>query len=97
VRGNDATCRVGGDEFLILMTDTNAEVAATVAERIKRAVTDSLIPTRQGLIRMTTSVGVAVRKPKETTTLDELIARADEGLMAAKSRSRSSSRYTSED
>jgi PleD family two-component response regulator len=41
---------------------------------------------------MTTSVGIAVRKPKENTTLDELIARADEGLMAAKSRGRSPNR-----
>ena len=92
VRGSDATCRVGGDEFLILMTDTNAQVAATVADRIKRAVTESLIPTRQGAIRMTTSVGISVRKPRETTTLDDLIARADDSLMTAKSRSRSPNR-----
>jgi diguanylate cyclase (GGDEF)-like protein len=92
VRGSDAICRVGGDEFLVLMTETSAEVAATVADRIQRAVTESLIPTRQGPIRMSTSVGVSVRKPKEATTLDELIARADKGLMAAKSRSRGPNR-----
>jgi two-component system cell cycle response regulator len=94
VRGNDATCRVGGDEFLILMTETNAEIAATVADRVSRAIKDSPIATRQGSIRMSTSVGVTVRKPKEPTTAEQLIERADQGLMAAKSKSRHQSRRT---
>jgi PleD family two-component response regulator len=41
---------------------------------------------------MSTSVGISVRKPKEATTLDELIERADKGLLAAKSRGRSPNR-----
>src|SRR5690606_7317908 len=48
VRGEDSICRVGGDEFLVLMNDTDAAVATRVAERIRRAITDTAIPTRDG-------------------------------------------------
>jgi diguanylate cyclase (GGDEF)-like protein len=95
VRGNDASCRIGGDEFLILMTDTNAKVAASVTERIRRTLAETSISTRHGAIRMSTSVGITVRKPKEETTVDELIERADQGLMASKSRGRNRARPAS--
>jgi diguanylate cyclase (GGDEF)-like protein len=88
IRGNDVTCRIGGDEFLILMTDTNAGVAATVADRVRQAITEITLPARLGTIRMSTSVGFTVRKPNERITVDALIERADQGLLQSKSRGR---------
>ena len=44
VRGDDAICRLGGDEFLVLMADTDAAIASRVAERIRRAITDTPCP-----------------------------------------------------
>jgi len=85
VRGDDVTCRIGGDEFLLLMTDTNERMAAQVSERVRRAITESPIPTRQGNIPMSLSVGFTVRQPKEQITLDELLDKADRGLMKSKS------------
>ena len=85
VRGHDITCRIGGDEFLLLMGNTDEAVAARVSERVRRAITDSPIPTRQGSIPMSLSVGYTIRQPKESITLDELIDRADRGLMKSKS------------
>ena len=88
IRSSDATCRVGGDEFLILMRDTSAETAATVAERIRRSVTATPIPTRQGGLPMSISVGFTIRKPREAIAVDELIERADQALMKSKSEGR---------
>ena len=44
VRGDDAICRLGGDEFLVLMADTDAAIASRVAERIRHAITDTAVP-----------------------------------------------------
>jgi diguanylate cyclase (GGDEF)-like protein len=94
IRGNDVTCRIGGDEFLLLMADTPADTAARVAERVRHNVTDTPIPTRQGGIPMSISVGFTIRKPKEEVTVDQLIERADQGLMASKSAGRNRVRST---
>jgi diguanylate cyclase (GGDEF)-like protein len=94
IRSNDVTCRIGGDEFLLLMANTNAETAARVAERVRHSVTESPIPTSQGSIPMSISVGFTIRKPKEVVTVDQLIERADQGLMASKSAGRNRVRTT---
>jgi diguanylate cyclase (GGDEF)-like protein len=94
IRSNDVTCRIGGDEFILLMANTNADTAARVAERVRRSVTDTAIPTSQGGIPMSISVGFTIRKPKEVVTVDQLIERADQGLLASKSAGRNRVRTT---
>lgn len=84
VRGPDVTCRIGGDEFLLIMTDTDQATAAKVAERVRRGITDTPIPTRQGSMPMSISVGYTVRSPNEQVTLEQLLERADSGLMQSK-------------
>ena len=61
VRGDDAICRLGGDEFLVLMADTDATIASRVAERIRHAITDTAVPTRDGAMPISVSVGCTVR------------------------------------
>jgi diguanylate cyclase (GGDEF)-like protein len=94
VRNNDAVCRIGGDEFLILMSDTDAPTASKIAERIRRAVTETPVPTRDGTLPMSVSVGYTVRLPKDEAAIDALLERADQALLEAKSAGRNRVRMT---
>jgi len=95
VRNNDVVCRIGGDEFLIVMADTDAPAASNVAERVRRVITDSVVPTRDGAMPMSVSVGCTVRAPREDLPVDELLERADQALLQAKSGGRNRVRMTS--
>jgi len=95
VRGDDAICRLGGDEFLVLMADTHAAIATRVAERMRHAITDSPVPTRDGPISVSVSVGCTVRQPREPTAIDALLERADKALMESKAAGRNRVRITS--
>jgi diguanylate cyclase (GGDEF)-like protein len=94
VRGDDAICRLGGDEFLVLMADTDAAIAARVAERIRHAINDTPVPTRDGALSVSVSVGCTVRQPRDTTAVEALLERADEALMESKAAGRNRVRLT---
>lgn len=83
-RSSDFSCRIGGDEFLLIMVDTDADAAHAVAERLRADVTGTPVRTRQGALPISVSIGGTVREPGETISADELIARADNGLMQSK-------------
>ena len=88
VRGDDAICRLGGDEFLVLMADTDANIANRAAERIRHAITDSPIPTRDGAMSMSVSVGCTIRQARDATAVEALLERADQALMQSKAAGR---------
>lgn len=88
IRTNDSVCRVGGDEFLLLMKDADSESARHTAERVRRSVVETSVPTRQGEIRLSTSVGFAVKSGKDEISVEELIDRADQALLKSKSQGR---------
>jgi diguanylate cyclase (GGDEF)-like protein len=94
VRGDDAICRLGGDEFLVLMADTDATTASRVAERIRRAITEAPVPTRDGAVSVSLSVGCTVRQPRDTTAIETLLERADQALMQSKASGRNRVRMT---
>lgn len=94
VRGDDAVCRIGGDEFLVLMREADAKPAARIAERIRRVITDAPIPTRDGAVPMSVSVGFTVRSPDEQLSVDELLGRADQALLESKAAGRNRVRMT---
>ncbi|MBE7636871.1 PleD family two-component system response regulator [Sneathiella sp. P13V-1] len=84
VRGIDLACRYGGEEFVVLMPDTDLAVAMGVAERLRRDVAENVfeIP-KEGLsLEITCSIGVAMLHGGED--VDSLIKRADEALYQAK-------------
>ena len=85
VRSDDSVCRIGGDEFLLLMKDSDSSVAKKTAERIRKTVVGEPIPTRQGAITISTSVGLIVRAGTDDISVDELIERADQALLKSKS------------
>jgi diguanylate cyclase (GGDEF)-like protein len=95
VRGDDAICRLGGDEFLVLMADTDATIAQRVAERIRQAITSTPLPTRDGATSISVSVGCTVREPRATATVDALLELADQALMQSKAAGRNRVHMTS--
>jgi diguanylate cyclase (GGDEF)-like protein len=81
LRKIDVVCRYGGEEFALLLTQTNAQQAVTVADKLRKLVEGWQFP---GVPRtVTISAGVAVF-PEHGTTRDELIRAADNALYCAK-------------
>jgi diguanylate cyclase (GGDEF)-like protein len=81
LRKIDVVCRFGGEEFAILLSQTNPQHALAVAEKLRRLVENWQFP---GVPRsVTISAGVATY-PDHGTTRDELVKAADAGLYAAK-------------
>ncbi|HEY6337446.1 MAG TPA: GGDEF domain-containing protein, partial [Candidatus Sulfotelmatobacter sp.] len=81
LRKIDVVCRYGGEEFAILLTNTNAQHAMGVAEKLRRVVEGWPFP---GVPRrVTISAGVAAF-PEHGSTRDELVHAADKALYAAK-------------
>ncbi|HVI30320.1 GGDEF domain-containing protein [Hansschlegelia sp.] len=92
IRPEDAAIRVGGDEFIIVQTDApNAAAAEMLARRIIRAVSAPYMI--EGVeIRIGVSVGIALA-PKDGSTVQDLIARADQALYHAKAQGRDGFRF----
>jgi two-component system cell cycle response regulator len=89
LRGIDLACRYGGEEFVVVMPDTDARVAGIVAERIRGAIADAPFLTGRDdkRLEVTVSVGVATMLPADTG-VEDLIRRADTALYEAKSAGR---------
>jgi len=78
-------CRWGGEEFLMLLPDSDAAQGANVAHRVLEAVHDAALPHAASPTgRVTVSIGTATAIPTGDLAPDELIARADRALYAAK-------------
>jgi diguanylate cyclase (GGDEF)-like protein len=81
LRKSDIVCRYGGDEFAVLLPETTAEVASSVAEKLRRLCE---VYDFAGVPRpVTLSIGVA-SLPANGRTRDQLIKAADQALYAAK-------------
>jgi two-component system, cell cycle response regulator len=88
VRGADLVCRFGGEEFVVAMPDTDADVAARVAERVRAAIELESFSINSGRsMRVTTSVGVSTLITGNDSVA-ELMKRADRGLYEAKNSGR---------
>jgi diguanylate cyclase (GGDEF)-like protein len=85
IRQVDTLARYGGDEFTILLTDTDVETGRVIAERIRRTVADTVFEGgRDTPIRLTISIGVA-SYPRDSRKRDELLDLADKAMYRAKS------------
>ena len=85
LRKIDVVCRYGGEEFGILLTQTNAQHAMTVAEKLRKMVESWQFPGVPQTV--TVSAGVAAF-PDHGTTRDDLVRAADTALYAAKTAGR---------
>ena len=85
IRGIDLACRYGGEEFVIVMPETDIAVATMVAERLRRRIaTESFSIGQDGeKVEVTISIGIAaIVGPKDSAPA--LLKRADQALYRAK-------------
>jgi diguanylate cyclase (GGDEF)-like protein len=85
VRGSDMVFRYGGEEFLVLLPETNLEGAAALAEKIRLAA-DAQLFGEGHIFPLTLSAGVATLSESESG--HDMIARADMALYHAKAQGR---------
>jgi diguanylate cyclase (GGDEF)-like protein len=85
LRGSDAAARAGGEEFVVVLPETDRSGAMHVAEHLRRATAALTVP-RLGA-RITASFGVATL-PDDAHDTDGLLRLADRALYAAKQRGR---------
>lgn len=88
VREIDYIGRYGGEEIVILLPDTSMNASLAVAERLRVAIANTPIRLSEGQeLNITASLGVAC-KDENITSLETLIARADQAMYAAKHKGR---------
>jgi len=85
IRGIDLACRCGGEEFVVVMPETDMAVAAMVAERLRRRIAADpfVIQEGAGSVPVTISIGIAALRGKDDSAA-ALIKRADQALYRAK-------------
>jgi len=84
LRSLDVFGRLGGEEFAILLPETEREAAAEVAERLRLRLADAQVPAEGGrVVRFTVSIGVASMSSPDDS-IDALLNTADRALYAAK-------------
>ena len=86
IRNIDLAYRYGGEEFVIVMPETDAGVAAMVAERLRRAIAGEPFPVQQGmkLLNVTLSIGLATLNNAGDDDAAAILKRADQALYRAK-------------
>lgn len=84
LRSDDAFCRIGGEEFGIIMRDCSAAEAITLAERMRELVQKTRFVYGGDELPVTMSLGIASFDPKRHTASVELIEEADRYLYDAK-------------
>ena len=83
IRQVDAVGRFGGEEFIVILTETDKNGARFAAERIRQAVEDKRIKVYDEDLKVTISIGVSTF-PEDAKDLDAVIDKADKALYRAK-------------
>jgi two-component system, cell cycle response regulator len=82
LRRSDVICRYGGEEFLILLPETDIKGASIIAEKIHAVIASQLFGEGETRFPVTLSIGISQFREEESG--DEMIARADAALYQAK-------------
>jgi len=88
LRNTDVPARFGGEEFMVLAPETNAEAGTIVAERLRTRVAEESAAKGGGIPRITVSIGVATTQHEQAASTEELVRLSDEGLYRAKNAGR---------
>ncbi|UCH87040.1 MAG: GGDEF domain-containing protein [Dehalococcoidia bacterium] len=84
LRDSDVPARIGGDEFAVIMPATNRDAAFIVADRLQRALHETLVVSEDGVqVELRVSLGVS-GYPWAGDNADEIVQRADTQMYAVK-------------
>jgi diguanylate cyclase (GGDEF)-like protein len=86
IRQSDELFRFGGEEFVVLLNNSDVNSASFMAERIRQAIEQVEVMCENESIKVTVSIGVA--HFNKTECMDQLFNRADEALYLAKNNGR---------
>lgn len=93
IRSVDYAARYGGDEFIIIMVETTADMALKMAERIRSQVKDMHYSANGQIVSVTVSIGVVQCQQSDDETPTTVFARADSALYEAKRAGRNRAHY----
>jgi diguanylate cyclase (GGDEF)-like protein len=89
IRDTDILSRYGGEEFAILLPETELKGAVIFAERVRKCIENAQILYKGRKIKTTVSLGVATYSPSSgTREKEDIVAAADEALYSAKNKGR---------
>jgi len=88
IRDDDFACRMGGEEFLLVIADPLATDAIAVAQKVRETIRGTPVESEGHSIRVTISMGLAYFDPAELVATEEVIRLADAGLYRAKQNGR---------
>lgn len=84
IRAVDFVARIGGEEFLIILPETNLVGASEVANRLLLAIRENPVETTKGLLPVTVSIGISSGVINHGTDEKQLLLDADQALYRAK-------------
>lgn len=87
IRNSDVLARFGGEEFVILLPETDIHGATTLAEKIRKKINDTPLSVKNDSISVSASFGVS-SSILSTDSLEKIIQQADERLYSAKDNGR---------
>jgi len=88
VREDDIPSRFGGEEFTVLLPNTDDKTALNIAERLRLGAAEMKVPWSDPLPQVTISVGIYTFDHKTPTDVSNIIRRADEALYISKKKGR---------
>ena len=85
LRAVDFAARWGGEEFVILLPGTGVKGAVEIAEKVRKNIENTIIPTEDGdITKVTVSIGISSMVPETDSSVKEYIECADKALYKAK-------------
>ena len=88
VRSVDLVCRLGGEEFVIVMPDTPLDVAGRVAERVRRTVEAEPFAVKQGQTSIPVTISIGIADRGSDANPDFIYKSADKALYESKASGR---------
>jgi len=95
LRASDIIGRIGGDEFAILLPETDESFAKEITERLRDKISKSVFQHENQKIFFTVSIGVVSTSNLINVTLDSLLNKADKALYHAKASGRNCTKFVS--
>jgi diguanylate cyclase (GGDEF)-like protein len=88
LRKSDIICRHGGEEFVVLLPETDLQGAAVVAEEIRKSVEKAIVQIEKNTIKFTISLGVSEINFEQEQSIEQALNRADEAMYESKNSGR---------